>query len=123
MNHSFSDGRVGTSDSSTSFTQSHSRSMSHGGSQSFLPHDLAGPALRPLDFGALMQSHDTTHAELAHTVDELAQWLAVVEVGLTHMLDRSTQDTIEEEQELDGPEDDVSVSAYAHAALVAGDPP
>lgn len=123
MNHSFSDGRVGTSDSSTSFTQSHSRSMSHGGSQSFLPHDLAGPALRPLDFGALMQSHDATHAELAHTVDELAQWLAVVEVGLTHMLDRSTQDTIEEEQELDGPEDDVSVSAYAHAALVAGDPP
>jgi hypothetical protein len=64
-----------------------------------------GPALRPLDFAALVQSPDAMHAELARTVDELAQWLSVVEVGLTQMLDGACEDTIEEEQEWqdDGP--------------------
>ena len=46
-----------------------------------------------------MQNHETTHAELARTVDELQQWMSVVEAGLTLMLDRTTQDTIEEETE------------------------
>ncbi len=46
-----------------------------------------------------MHSHEATHAELARTVDELHQWMSVVEAGLAQMLDRTTQDTIEEETE------------------------
>jgi hypothetical protein len=46
-----------------------------------------------------MVSHDATHAELAKTVDDLTQWLSVVEIGLIGMLDRANEDTIEEEIE------------------------
>ena len=100
-NLSSSDLRLG---SDTSMTTTHTRSLSLGGSQSqilsALPHDaFLGPPIRPLDLGPLMHSHDATHAELARTVDELQQWMSVVEAGLTHMLDRTTQDTIEEEAE------------------------
>ncbi|KDQ57543.1 hypothetical protein JAAARDRAFT_95250, partial [Jaapia argillacea MUCL 33604] len=56
-----------------------------------------GPPIRPLDMEALMVSHEATHAELARTVDELAQWLSVVETGLGHMLDKASEDIIEEE--------------------------
>jgi len=58
-----------------------------------------GPAIRPLDFPALMRSHEATHSELARTVEDLASWLSVVELGLVQMLDKATQDTIAEEQE------------------------
>ena len=82
---------------------SHSRSLSLGGGSQPLPalpsDALLGPAIRPLDLGPLMHSHETTHAELARTVDELQQWMSVVEAGLAQMLDRTTQDTIEEETE------------------------
>jgi hypothetical protein len=54
-----------------------------------------GPMIRPLDFGALMSSHDSTHADLARTVDDLVQWLHVVETGLTTVLDKSAADTTE----------------------------
>jgi len=46
-----------------------------------------------------MHSHEGTHAELARTVADLAQWLSVVEVGLSGMLDTAGEDTIAEEQE------------------------
>jgi hypothetical protein len=46
-----------------------------------------------------MTSKERTHAELARTVDDLMQWLSVVEVGLIGMLERSNDLTIEEEQE------------------------
>ena len=55
--------------------------------------------MRPLDLAPLVHSHEATHLELARTVDELQQWMSVVEAGLTQMLDRPNQDTIEEEQE------------------------
>ncbi|KAI0358657.1 Pkinase-domain-containing protein [Trametes cingulata] len=100
-NHSSSDLRLASSDLSSSFT-SHSRSLSLGGSHSLpsLPSDaLSGPPIRPLDLAPLMHSHEATHAELARIVDELQQWMSVVEAGLTHMLERPEQDTIEEEQE------------------------
>ena len=85
--------------SEASFT-SHARSFSLGGSQPSFPSDiLSGPQIRPLDLGPLMHSHEATHAELARTVDELQQWMSVVEAGLTQMLDRSTEETIEEETE------------------------
>ena len=58
-----------------------------------------GPMIRPLDFASLMYSNDAMHAELARSVDDLAQWLNVVEVGLTHMLESAGEPTIEEEQE------------------------
>lgn len=61
--------------------------------------NLLGPVIRPLDFGAVMTSHEVTHAELARTVDDLTQWLSVVEVGLSRMLDFAGEDTIAEEQE------------------------
>jgi len=60
---------------------------------------LGGPTIRPLDFPSLMRSHEATHTELAHTVEDLASWLSMVELGLTQMLDRANQDTIAEEQE------------------------
>ncbi|KAI0633588.1 hypothetical protein C8Q77DRAFT_1157780 [Trametes polyzona] len=103
-NHSSSDLRL-ASDLSSSFT-SHTRSLSlgtnggSGGNLHSLPPDLlAGPPLRPLDLAPLMHSHEATHSELARTVDELQQWMSVVEAGLTQMLERPSQDTIEEEQE------------------------
>ena len=46
-----------------------------------------------------MLSHEGTHAELARTVTDLTQWLSVVEVGLSGMLDTPGEDTIAEEQE------------------------
>jgi len=55
--------------------------------------------MRPLDFAALMVSHDRTHTELARTVDDLAQWLSFVEVGLIGMLDNGADAAIDEEHE------------------------
>ena len=46
-----------------------------------------------------MHSHEETHTQLARTVDDLAQWLSVVEIGLTQMLEKASENTIEEEQE------------------------
>jgi len=46
-----------------------------------------------------MLSHEAAHIELARTVDDLTQWLSIVEVGLIGMLDKINEDTIEEEQE------------------------
>ncbi|KAL0569807.1 kinase that interacts with cdc31p [Marasmius crinis-equi] len=58
------------------------------------------PILRPVDFSALVTA-ESTHGELARTIDDLAKCLAVVEAGLTGMLE--VQNTfvgpIEEEQE------------------------
>lgn len=72
-----------------------------------------------------MKSHEATHSELAHTVDELAQWLSVIETGLTHLLDGAAQNTIEEEQEQDVPDDgadretESQTTPYEYATLVA----
>ena len=101
---------------------SHSRSLSltHGSFPALpLPGDLTGPPLQALDFGSLMQSHDATHAALAHTVDDLAQWLSVVEVGLAHLLDQGNQSTIQEEQEQDGTDDDDIPPSLRQVAQVA----
>jgi hypothetical protein len=46
-----------------------------------------------------MGSRDDTHVELARIVEDLAQWLAVVENGLSDLLATPAVDTIEEEQE------------------------
>ena len=40
-----------------------------------------------------MASHEATHAALARTVDELVQWLGVVEVGLSAVLERTLPTT------------------------------
>lgn len=66
------------------------------------------PGIRSLDLGALMNSRDDTHAELARTVDELAQWLSVVETGLSDLLLSPAVDVIEEEQEDPGSHADSS---------------
>ncbi|KAI0823446.1 hypothetical protein BC628DRAFT_1384891 [Trametes gibbosa] len=100
-NHSSADLRLASSELSSSFT-SHTRSLSLSGSHSLpsLSSDmLSGPPIRPLDLAPLMHSHEATHSELARTVDELQQWMSVVEAGLTQMLEHPARDTIEEEQE------------------------
>uniref|UniRef100_A0A0W0FZX5 non-specific serine/threonine protein kinase n=1 Tax=Moniliophthora roreri TaxID=221103 RepID=A0A0W0FZX5_MONRR len=58
------------------------------------------PILRPVDFGALMTT-ESTHTELARTIDDLARCLAAVEAGLNSILEpqNSHVDSIEEEQE------------------------
>ena len=60
-----------------------------------------------------MVSDDTTHAELARTVDDLTQWLSVVEGGLNSMLERFA-DIIEEEGE-ELVETDVESEEYSQA--------
>lgn len=56
----------------------------------------SGPIVRPLDYTALVRD-GSTHAELARTIEELGQWLAVVETGLGNVLDSAFEDIIEEE--------------------------
>jgi len=57
------------------------------------------PQIRNLDFGSLMSSHEETHAELEHIVDDLVQWLSIAELGMTRLLERASEDRIEEETE------------------------
>ena len=57
------------------------------------------PQLRKLDFEALLFSHEETHAELERIVDDLVQCLFTAEVGLTRLLERPSEDRIEEETE------------------------
>lgn len=79
-----------------------------------------GPAMRPLDFSALMRSHEGTHVELARTVEDLSQWLSVVEVGLSGMLDTTGEDlTITEEQEESNGADLWMETSRANPALAA----
>ena len=46
-----------------------------------------------------MSSHEETHAELEHIVDDLVQWLSIAELGMTRLLERASEDRIEEETE------------------------
>ena len=46
-----------------------------------------------------MSSHEETHAELEHIVDDLVQWLSIAELGMTGLLERASEDRIEEETE------------------------
>jgi len=57
------------------------------------------PPIRPLDFRALMASHEEMHAELGRIVDDLAQWLVVTEGGLTRLLEGASEERIDEEGE------------------------
>lgn len=55
----------------------------------------------------MLISQDNTHAELARTIDDLSKWLTIVEVGLGSMLDKTSTNTIAEEQEVStDPEDE-----------------
>jgi len=118
----------GLSGSLSASTKSASRSRSHSPP---LPLDFSqsspngaadgidgkpfAPPIRPLDLGSLMGSHDDAHAELAHIVEDLAQWLMVVESGLSDLLAMPAVDTIEEEQEeLGGYNDDFSSGLEDH---------
>lgn len=60
---------------------------------------LTGPQIRPLDYLSLI-THESTHAELARTIEDLTQWLSLVEVGLSGMLETTHNNTIEEEKEV-----------------------
>ncbi|KII92284.1 hypothetical protein PLICRDRAFT_103827 [Plicaturopsis crispa FD-325 SS-3] len=104
-NNSSSPLRTGSPDNMTSADMSLSTANSYSYSangSSFAttsPNTSFGPTTRPLDYTAILVSHEATHIELARTVDDLTQWLSVVEVGLTGMLEKAFEDTIEEEQE------------------------
>lgn len=94
--------QTNTSTTSLGLSRAHSppfdNSNSNLNGSSFNPNVLP-PVVRPLDFHALMTSHESTHNELAKTVDDLSQWLSLVEKGLSAMLDFPDADTITEEQE------------------------
>ncbi|KAF7315354.1 STE/STE20/YSK protein kinase [Mycena indigotica] len=78
------------------YSRTHQPSLSSA-SISSLPS--LGPAIRPLDYAALI-SGESTHSELARTIDDLSQWLSILEKGLGNMLDTSIYaSTIAEEQE------------------------
>ncbi|KAJ7502722.1 Pkinase-domain-containing protein [Mycena galericulata] len=79
----------------TSYSRSHRQSLSFTSISSFTS---VGPTIRPLDYTALITS-ESTHLELARTIDDLSQWLSIVETGLGNMLDMTYASTIEEEQE------------------------
>ncbi len=46
-----------------------------------------------------MTSHEGTHAELEGIVDDLVQWLSIAESGMTRLLEKPSEDRIEEETE------------------------
>jgi hypothetical protein len=46
-----------------------------------------------------MSSHEETHAELERIVDDLVQWLSIAESGMTRLLEKPSEDRIEEETE------------------------
>lgn len=46
---------------------------------------IRGPIIRPLNY-SLLGSSEAVHAELAQTVGDLAQWLEVIDQGLTNIL-------------------------------------
>ncbi|KAJ7783031.1 Pkinase-domain-containing protein [Mycena metata] len=78
------------------YSRSHRQSSSLASISSI---SSVGPAIRPLDYAALITS-ESTHTELARTIDDLSQWLSIVENGLGNMLDMTTYaSTIAEEQE------------------------
>ncbi|KAJ7096433.1 hypothetical protein C8R44DRAFT_644022, partial [Mycena epipterygia] len=79
----------------TSYSRSHRQSLSFTSISSI---SSVGPQIRPLDYATLITS-ESTHTELARTIDDLSQWLSIVETGLGNMLDMSYASTIEEEQE------------------------
>ena len=67
-----------------------------------LPVNLIhGPTIPPLNFEVIASSHEETHGILEKVVDDLSQWLSVVEVGLNQILDVMGEEwTVEEEQGL-----------------------
>ncbi|KAJ7497186.1 Pkinase-domain-containing protein [Mycena latifolia] len=79
----------------SSYPRSHRQSLSFNSISSI---SSVGPPVRPLDYTALI-TNESTHTELARTIDDLSQWLSIVETGLGNMLDMSYASTIEEEQE------------------------
>ncbi|KAJ7188372.1 Pkinase-domain-containing protein [Mycena filopes] len=87
----------------TPYSRSHRQSSSFASISSI---SSVGPAIRPLDYAALITS-ESTHTELARTIDDLSQWLSIVENGLGNMLDMTYASTIAEEQEsMTDPEED-----------------
>ncbi|RDB16854.1 Serine/threonine-protein kinase KIC1 [Hypsizygus marmoreus] len=83
---------------------------------------LLGPPVRQLDYSRLI-SEDNTHAELARTIDDLTQWLSVVEVGLNGMLEKEYADTIEEEQEVSSDLEAEDSTLASNASLTRTDSP
>jgi len=73
-----------------------------------------------LDYNALLQSREETHAELARTIDELAQWLQIVETGFTTLLNHVDEGIIEEGSE-DG--DDLTTKPIPLNTISSTPPP
>ena len=68
-----------------------------------------------------MHSHEATHTQLARTVEDLAQWLSVVEFELTQMLEKASEDTIAEEQEQE--DSPAAVYVYPNPSVINATPP
>ncbi|KAF5385865.1 hypothetical protein D9615_002457 [Tricholomella constricta] len=85
----------------------HARKISLGTATASTPS--LGPPVRPLNYSKLI-TDENTYSELARTIDDLTQWLTVVEVGLSGMLDKVYTDTIEEEQEVPSDAEDEQIT-------------
>ncbi|KAK2467758.1 hypothetical protein APHAL10511_000053 [Amanita phalloides] len=58
-----------------------------------------GPSVVPLNYVDLI-TNNSVSSELARTLDDLSQWLSVIELGLTSALDSTFSDVIEEEDSI-----------------------
>ncbi|KAG6868922.1 hypothetical protein C0993_007696 [Termitomyces sp. T159_Od127] len=99
----------------------HSRNVSLGNGPTVAP--LHGPPIRPLDYSKLFTAENAS-SELARTTDDLLQWLTVVEMGLSGLLDKLPADTIEEEQEISSDVDEQltpSFSGHLREKTIRGD--
>jgi hypothetical protein len=78
----------------TTTNQLHSNTMHH---VSTYHDESSGPSVVPLDYTSLI-AKNSAPSELEKKLDDLSQWLSIVEVGLTNILDTTCSDTIEEEE-------------------------
>ena len=76
-------------------SQSNSSIMHHFSASRDQINDF-GPSVVPLDYPDLIENN-TMSSELARTLDDLSQWLSVIELNLTGVLDNTFSDVIEEE--------------------------
>jgi hypothetical protein len=57
----------------------------------------SAPPVTPLDYISLITDNSAS-SELEKKLEDLSQWLTIVELGLTNILDTSYSDVIEEEE-------------------------
>ena len=83
--------------------------------------DSAGPPIRPLDYSLMMSSD--LHIELTRTVDDLGQWLGLVESGLARLLQAVASDPDDDIEREPWSEDGGGVVGIPEENEASSDPP